>query len=159
MTLNAQIEAGIEQGKVKAHLARKALSDSDINTRGLGYALLAEAHLRALLTEYKPKAGDPAACFDYLLDCIAADLDWDEDYAHAREDALYELSGVLDLYWAEKGVALDAAAFWARVTEVMRGLDGDEVAVFLEGCDGVAGFDAAMTEWSKDPVLAAYVEA
>lgn len=157
MTLLRQIETGIEQGKVKAHLVRKALIDKDINTRGLGYALLAEDHLRALLTEFKPKAGDPAACLDYLLDCIAADLEWDEDYAHAREDALYELSGVLDPYWAGAGVGLDAGAFWGQTAEIMRTLDAEDVAVFLEGCDGAAGFDAAMAQWSKDPVLAAHI--
>jgi hypothetical protein len=156
MTLLRQIEGGVDQGRVKAHLVRKALMDRDINTRGLGYALMAEAHLRAVLVEFKPKASDPAACFDYLLTCIHADLEWDEDYAHSREDALYELSGVLDPYWAEQGVGLNPVAFWTQASEVMRALDAEDVAVFLEGCTEDAAFDAAMQDWAKDPVLAEF---
>lgn len=155
MTLLRQIEAGVEQGKVKAHLVRKALSDKDINTRGLGYALLAEDHMRALLVEFKPKASDPVACFEYLLECVALDLEWDEDYAHSREDALYELSSVLDPFWAAKNVGLKPAEFWAKVSELMRGLDGEDVATFLEGCQEDAAFQAAMAQWAADPVLAA----
>lgn len=158
MTLLRQIEVGVEQGKVKAHLVRKALSDKEINTRGIGYAMLAEDHLRAVLVEFKPKAGDPAACLAYLLDCVKLDLDWDEDYAHSREDALYELSGVLDPFWASKSMGLKPSEFWARVSDVMRGLDSDDVAVFLEGCDDTPGFNAAMADWAKDPVLAAFVD-
>jgi hypothetical protein len=157
MTLLRQLEAGVEQGKVKAHLVRKALANKDINTRGLGYALLAEDHLRALLVELKPKAGDPAACFEYLLECIQLDLEWDEDYAHSREDALYELSGVLDPFWADKGVGFSPAEFWTRTTDVMSGLSKVDVAVFLEGCEQDVAFDAAMAEWAADPTLAAFV--
>ena len=159
MTLLRQIEAGIEQGKVKAHLVRKALADKDINTRGLGYAVMAEAHLRAVMVDFKPKAGDPAACFEYLQDCIALDLEWDEDYAHSREDALYELSGVLDSFWAQNGVGLKVAEFWAQTSDVMRGLKGDDVALFLEGCETDAAFEAAMKDWADDPKLAGFVPA
>jgi len=158
MTLLRQIEAGIEQGKVKAHLVRKALKDKDINLRGLGYALLSEAHLRALLVEYKPKAEDPVACFDYLVECIKQHLDWDEDYAHAREDALYELGAVLDPFWAENGVAMDAAEFWDKASDVMRGLEGEDVAVFLEGCGETADFKVAMKAWAEDEVLREFID-
>lgn len=159
MTLIRQIEVGIEQGKVKAHLVRKALADKDINTRGLGYAMLTEAHLRAVLVEFKPKSGDPTACFQYLLDCIALDLEWDEDYAHSREDALFELSGVLDPFWAKSNVGVKPAEFWAQVSDVMRGLEADDVAVFLEGCDQDVDFDAAMKDWAADPELSKHLPA
>ncbi len=158
MTLLKQIEAGVEQGKVKAHLVRKALSDSDINLRGLGYALLSEDHLRAILVEFKPKASDPEACFEYLLECIKLDLEWDEDYAHSREDALYELSGVVAPNWVDQGAGVKPADFWVRVTDVMRGLERDDVGAFLEGCPEDAGFEAAMKTWADDPVLANYIE-
>ncbi|MDB9857675.1 hypothetical protein OAC63_04715 [Amylibacter sp.] len=158
MTLLKQIDAGVEQGKVKAYLVRKAMSDSDINLRGLGYALLSEDHLRAILVEFKPKASDPEACFEYLLECIKLDLEWDEDYAHSREDALYELTGVVAPNWVDQGAGVKPADFWARVNDVMRGLEGGDVEVFLEGCPKDAGFTSAMKIWSGDPVLAQYVE-
>lgn len=146
MSLISQIEAGIEQGKVKAHLVRKALGDEDINTRGLGYSMIAEDHLRDLLVEYKPKAGDAAACFDYLVDCVKADLDWDEAYALTREDALFELACCIDL---EQSPDMTLAAFWDAVCTTLRAAQASNAAAYLESCDKDEAFEQAMQEWRE----------
>ncbi len=149
MSLVSQIEAGIEQGKVKAHLVRKALSDGDINTRGLGYSMISEDHLRALLVEYKPKAGDAAACFEYLVECVKADLDWDEAYALTREDALFELASSLPLKKASKTPDMTVGDFWDEVCADLRTAQAEGAADYLESCDKDEAFEQALTEWRE----------
>lgn len=144
MSLIAQIEAGIEQGRVKAHLVRKALSDSDINTRGLGYSMITEDHLRDLLVEYKPKSGDPVACYAYLVECVKADLDWDEAYALTREDALFELASCVE---ARQVPAMTVSAFWDEVCAQLRAAKAEDAAAYLEACDKDEAFEQAMDEW------------
>ena len=161
MTLIRQIEVGIEAGAVKAHLVRKALKGKDINTRGLGYAVMAEAHLRALMTDFKPKAGDPVQCFQYLLECIKLDLEWDEDYAHSREDAVFELPCVLGPFWASKSAGIDPAAFWQELGAVLKNDVEDTVDDVFDMLDDIeqdAVYHAVMSAWANDPKLAVYAK-
>lgn len=146
MSLIRQIEVGLEQGKVKAHLVRKALSDADINTRGLGYSMIAEDHLRALLVDYKPKAGDPVACYDYLVDCVQLDLDWDEDYALTREDALLELASTVDAREVQ-GSNMTSVAFWDLVGERVEKAGAMDAAARFKAFERSDLWAAVMQEW------------
>lgn len=147
MTLVRQIEVGIEQGKVKAHLVRKALSDSDANTRGLGYSMISEDHLRELLVEYKPKASDPIACFDYLVECVHLDLDWDEEYALTQKDAFFELASLVDPKRFDHVPDMDVVAFWGEIIEAVRKAGAHEAAKTLAQFEQTEAFAEAMSEW------------
>jgi hypothetical protein len=158
--LLSQIELGIEREKLSAELVRQALASTDINTRGIGFEVFSAEHLRAYLGKFTAVAGDPMACLRYLLDCVLADLDWDEDYALSREDALWELRAPLDPFWAAAGVAIEGSAYWAAITQVLQTqsepIEG-VAAQFLAECPQDSAFLGAMTAWKAHPVLQVYV--
>ena len=149
MTLVCQIEAGIEKGKVNVCLVRKALRDKEINTRGLGYYMLIEDHLRALLINYKIKATDAVNCFDYLVDCVQQDLDWDEEYALSREDALLELALIIppEHFKLEPNVSLPE--FWDAVVKQLRKVNADQAANSLAKFEKSKEFARALVQWKE----------
>lgn len=149
MSLVREIEAGIEQGKVKAHLVCKAIRDADINTRGLGYCMLIETHLRALLIDYKPKANHPISCFNYLIDCIHQDLEWDEEYALSREDALFELALSIPPERFKKDLNVPVATFWEAVVNGLRAVYADQAADALAKFDEPEDLARAIVQWKQ----------
>jgi len=149
MTLVCQIEAGIETGKVNAHLVRKALSDKEINTRGLGYYMLIEDHLRALLINYKIETNDAVNCFNYLVDCVQQDLDWDEDYALSREDAFLELALIIPPEHFKLEPNVPVAKFWDAVLKELRKVKADQAANSLAKFENSKEFARALVQWKE----------
>ena len=149
MTLVCQIEAGIEKGKVNACLVRKALRDKEINTRGLGYYMLIEDHLRALLINYKIKATDAVNCLDYLVDCVQQDLDWDEEYALSREDALLELALIIPPKHFKLEPNVPLPEFWDAVVKELRKVNADQAANSLAKFEKSKEFARALVQWKE----------
>nr|WP_323778851.1 hypothetical protein [Amylibacter sp.] len=159
--LITKIERGLEDEKLSIDLLRKALNSKDISERAIAYTVLSEPHLRAYLGTYKAKTTDTLACLNYLLDCIKLDLEWDEDYANSREDALFELAAPLDPYWKSVGAGITETQFWDRIaTFLTDDLDDfcDEFAPdFLLSQSDTVGFKDRMSNWKNSPALLPYV--
>nr|WP_325249815.1 hypothetical protein [Amylibacter sp.] len=161
--LISKIERGLEEEKLSIDLLRKALNSKDISERGIAYTVLSEPHLRVYLGTYKAKTADTMACLTYLLDCIKLDLDWDEDYANSREDALWELAVPLDPHWQSVGAGISESRFWeciaAFLTDELEDFCEDFAPEFLQAQSDSAGFAERMSNWKKSPALLPYVTA
>lgn len=161
--LITKIERGLEEGKLSIDLLRKALNSKDISERGIAYTVLSEPHLRAYLGSYKAKMADTLACLNYLLDCVKLDLEWDEDYANSREDALWELTAPLDPHWQSVGADLSDQQFWDRIatflTDDLQEVCKEFAPEFLQNQTQTAGFADRMAKWKQNPALLPYVTA
>lgn len=161
--LITKIERGLEDEKLSIDLLRKALNSKDISERGIAYTVLSEPHLRGYLGTYKAKTADTMACLTYLLDCIKLDLEWDEDYANSREDALWELAAPLDPHWHSVGAGITEAQFWDRIatflTDDLEDFCEDFAPEFLQTQSDSAGFADRMSNWKNAPALLPYVTA
>ncbi|PLS20634.1 hypothetical protein [Neptunicoccus cionae] len=161
--LITRIEAALEEGKLSADLLRKAQASKDISERALAYMVLSEPHLRESLGNFKPRKADAQAILAYLLDCIKLDLDWDEDYANSREDALYELTAPLDPYWHKNGAGISEDAFWDRIETFLKNdlteYCEDFAPEFLQEQADSPAFKARISRWKQDPKLNPYIDA
>ncbi|GGA33967.1 hypothetical protein [Neptunicoccus cionae] len=161
--LITRIEAALEDGKLSIDLLRKAQASKDISERALAYMVISEPHLRESLGNFKPRKADVQAIFDYLLDCIKLDLEWDEDYANSREDALYELTAPLDPFWSKHDAAISEDAFWDRIETFLQNdlpeYCADFTPEFLQDQSETAQFQARKSRWAKTPKLKPYIDA
>lgn len=162
-SLITRIETALEEGKLSVDLLRKAQASEDISERALAYMVFSEPHLRQTLGTFKPRKADAQAIFDYLLDCIKLDLDWDEDYANSREDALYELTAPLDPFWAKHNAAISEDAFWDRIeTFLQKDLTefcAEFAPEFLQEQADTAAFLSRKSRWAETPKLKPYIDA